>query len=106
MIIKKDDFVVVTAGNNKNKKGRVKEVLAGGEKVIIAGVNLRKKHVKPSQENPQGGRIEVEAPLHISNVAAWSEKAEKPSRMKIQTLEDGKKVRVLKVCGSEYGEKY
>lgn len=106
MKIKKDDFVVVIAGNNKNEKGRVKEVLAGGEKVVIAGVNLRKKHVKPSQENPQGGRIEVEAPVHISNVAPWSEKAEKPSRMKIETREGGKKVRVLTVCGSEYGEQY
>jgi len=104
--IKKDDFVVVVSGNNKNEKGRVKEVLTSGERVIIANVNMRKKHVKPSQENPQGGRIEVEGPIHVSNVMPWSEKAEKPSRMKIETREDGKKVRVLKVCGSEYGDKY
>lgn len=106
MKIKKNDFVVVIAGNSKNEKGRVKQVMAGGNKVIIANVNVRKKHVKPSQENPQGGRIEVEAPVHISNVLPWSEKAEKPSRMKIETRDNGKKVRVLKVCGSEYGEQY
>jgi large subunit ribosomal protein L24 len=106
MKLKKGDQVVVVAGNNKNEKGLVKEVVAGGERVVISKVNVRKKHIKPSQDNPQGGRIEVEAPVHVSNVMAWSEKANKPSRIKIETRENGKKVRVLKVCGSEYGAEY
>ncbi|MBF0198508.1 MAG: 50S ribosomal protein L24 [Planctomycetes bacterium] len=106
MQIKKNDQVIVTSGNSKNEKGRVKEILVSKGQVIIHGVNKRHKHVKPSQENPQGGRIEVEAPIALSSVMAYSEKADAPSRIKIEKTEDGKKVRVLKKCGSEYGEKY
>ena len=73
--------------------------------MIISGVNMRKKHVKPSQENPQGGRIEEEGPIAISNVMPYSEKAE-ASRVRVEKTDDGKKQRVLKACGSEYGERY
>jgi large subunit ribosomal protein L24 len=106
MKIKKNDYVIVTAGNAKGEKGHVKEVLKENGRVIIANVNMRKKHVKPSQQNPQGGRIEEEAPIAISNVMPYSEQADAPSRIKVVATEDGKKVRVLKKCGSEYGEKY
>jgi large subunit ribosomal protein L24 len=106
MRIKKNDYVIVTGGNKKGDKGRVKEVFADQDKVLIAGVNVRKKHVKPSQENPKGGRIDVEMPIAISSVMPFSEKANAPSRVRIQKTEDGKKIRVLVKCGSEYGEKY
>jgi large subunit ribosomal protein L24 len=106
MKIKKNDYVIVTAGNAKGEKGHVKEVLQEAGRVIIANVNMRKKHVKPSQQNPQGGRIEQEAPISISNVMAYSEKSDSPSRVSTIKCEDGKKVRVLKKCGSEYGERY
>ncbi len=106
MKIKKNDYVIVTAGNAKGEKGHVKEVLQDVSRVIIANVNMRKKHVKPSQQNPQGGRIEQEAPIAISNVMPYSEKANSASRVSVVKLEDGKKVRILKKCGSEYGERY
>jgi large subunit ribosomal protein L24 len=106
MKIKKNDYVIVTAGNAKGEKGHVKQVLQEKGRVIIANVNMRKKHVKPSQQNPQGGRIEEEAPIAISNVMPYSEQSGVASRIKIVTADDGKKVRVLKKCGSEYGERY
>jgi len=106
MRIKKNDYVVVVAGNAKGEKGHVKTVLTENNRVIVSGVNMRKKHVKPSQANPQGGRIEEEGPIAISNVMPYSEKAKKPSRVKIVKMDDGKKQRVLKVCGSQYGERY
>lgn len=106
MKVKKNDYVIVIAGNSKGEKGHVKQVLNEKGRVIIANVNMRKKHVKPSQQNPQGGRIEEEAPISISNVMAYSEKADSASRVTITKSEDGKKVRVLKKCGSEYGERY
>jgi large subunit ribosomal protein L24 len=106
MRIKKNDYVIVTAGNAKGEKGHVKEVLKDEGRVIIASVNMRKKHVKPSQQNPQGGRIEEEAPIAISNVMPYSETSACASRVKVVKTEDGKKVRVLTKCGSEYGERY
>lgn len=106
MRIKKNDYVVVVAGNSKGEKGHVKTVLTEKSSVIISGVNMRKKHVKPSQENPQGGRIEEEGPIAISNVMPYSEKAEKASRVKVIKTDDGKKQRVLVACGTEYGERY
>lgn len=106
MRIKKNDYVIVTSGNHKGEKGRVKEVFLDADRVVVSGINIRKKHVKPSQENPRGGRVDVEAPLPISSVMPYSEKAEAPSRVRVQKTEDGKKIRVLVKCGSEYGEKY
>ena len=69
MRIKKGDKVVVIAGSNKGKEGTVSAVLAKENKVIVAGVNVRKKHVKPNQAQPEGKIIEKEAPIHVSNVA-------------------------------------
>ena len=106
MRVKKNDYVIVTAGNAKGEKGHVKEVLKDQDRVIIANVNMRKKHVKPSQQNPQGGRIEEEGPISISNVMPYSEKAGVASRVSVVKTEDGRKVRVLKKCGSEFGERY
>ena len=68
MKIKKDDNVVVIAGNLRGKTGKVLKVFPKKQRVIVEGVNLRKRHSKPTQANPQGGIIEKEAPIHISNV--------------------------------------
>ncbi len=106
MTIKKNDYVIITAGNAKGQKGRVKEVFGERGRVLVSGVNLRKKHIKPSQENPQGGRIEEEAPIAISNVMPYSEKEDCASRVRVSKTDDGKKVRILVKCGSEYGERY
>ncbi|MBB12892.1 MAG: 50S ribosomal protein L24 [Flavobacteriaceae bacterium] len=67
--IKKDDNVVVIAGEHKGSKGKVFKILRDQNKVLVEGVNLIKKHTKPSTQNPQGGIIEKEAPIHISNVS-------------------------------------
>ena len=67
--IKKDDKVVVIAGEHKGSQGKVFKILRDQNKVLVEGVNLIKKHTKPSTQNPQGGIIEKEAPIHISNVS-------------------------------------
>lgn len=95
MRIKKGDKVVVIAGSNKGKEGTVSAVLAKENKVIVAGVNVRKKHVKPNQAQPEGKIIEKEAPIHISNVALVDPKTNKPTKVGYK-IEDGKKVRVAK----------
>ncbi len=68
MKIKKNDTVMVIAGNDRGKTGKVLKVFPKESRVIVEGINLRKRHTKPSQKNPQGGILEKEAPIHISNV--------------------------------------
>ena len=92
--IKKGDQVVIIAGKNKGEKGKVKSVK--NVKVIVEGLNNVKKHAKPSQANPNGGIIQMEAPLDISNVMYLSDG--KPSRVGFE-IKDGKKVRVAKATG-------
>lgn len=95
MRIKKDDKVVVIAGSEKGKEGIVTKVLPKEEKVIIGGLNMVKKHVKPNQAEPEGKIIEKEAPIHISNVALVDPKTKKATKVKYE-IKDGKKVRVAK----------
>lgn len=97
--IKKGDKVVVIAGKDKGKTGSVLKVYPEESRVIIEGVNIVKRHTKPSQANPDGGIIEKEAPMHISNVAMADPKTGKPSRVGYKFLEDGKKVRYAKKSG-------
>lgn len=98
MKIKRDDTVVVTAGKNKGRTGRVLRVMPDRNKVLIERVNLVKRQVKPQGDRP-GGTMEKEAPLHISNVALWN--ADEGRRVKVgfKVLEDGRKVRVDKKTG-------
>lgn len=93
--IKKGDQVMVIAGKNKGKDGKVIEVKNG--KVVVEGINVITKHAKPSQANPQGGIIQKEAPIDISNVMYLAGK-DKPSRIGFK-IEDGKKVRYAKATG-------
>lgn len=92
--VKKGDTVVIIAGDNKGATGKVLSVDAEAGKVIVQGHNLAKKHVRPSRQNPQGGRISVERPIHISNVLPEHPKhAKKGTRVKFATDATGKKVR-------------
>ena len=98
--IKKGDEVIVLAVKNKNSKGKVLKVLVKEEKAIVEGVNMVSKSTKPNAQNPQGGIIKQEAPIHISNISLIDPKSGKPTRVSIK--HDGKNViRVSKKSGEE-----
>ena len=97
MIIKKKDTVLVLSGKDKGKKGEVKSVNPTKNKVVVVGVNMISKHVKPSQ-NKQGGINKMEAPLDASNVAIVCSKCKKAMTPKREVTGDGKKVRVCRKC--------
>jgi len=99
--IKKGDTVVVIAGNNKGKKGRVLEVITNTERALVEGVNMMKKSTKPNAKSPQGGIIEKEAPVHISNLMVFDAKTGKPTRVGRRLNEEGKLVRYSKKSGEE-----
>jgi len=86
--IRKGDKVLVIAGNARGQQGTVIACL--GERVVVEGVNMCKKHVKPSQNNPQGGLIEMERPMHISNVCPCDDNG-KPVKLKVRTTEVGER---------------
>ena len=92
--IRKDDEVVVLAGRDKGKRGSVLRVITKTDRVLVEGVNVAKRHVKPTQADPRGGVVEREAPIHISNVALIDPDTDRPTRVGYKTLEDGRKVRV------------
>jgi large subunit ribosomal protein L24 len=100
--IKKGDTVQIVAGDHKGITGKVLRVLREKNKVVVQGQNLAKKHVRPSRKNPQGGRINVEQPIHISNVLPLNPKSSKGTRVRYQVNEDGSKKRVA-VDGTEIG---
>lgn len=104
MIIKKGDKVKVITGAYKGTIGEVVKAFPKEDKVIVEGVNMVKKHQKPTQANPEGGIIEKEAKIHVSNVMLYDEKIKAASRVSIET-KDGKKVRVFKKSGKEVGGK-
>lgn len=98
MLIKKDDIVVVTSGADKGKKGRVIEAIPSENRVIVEKVKIIKKHQKPNMKQRQGGIIEREAKIDVSNVKIFCSKCGKPTRIAQKKLEDGKKVRVCRKC--------
>ena len=102
--IHKNDNVVVIAGNDRGKNGKVLKVFPKKSRAIIEGVNIRKRHTKPTQNNPQGGIIEMEAPIHISNIMLLDPKSNEPTRIGAQIILDektGKKkrARISKISG-------
>ena len=100
--IKKGDMVEVIAGEAKGNTGRVLRVIPDKSRVVIEGLNRRYKHVRPSQKHPQGGRIQVEQPIHISNVLPVSTKTSKGIGVRFET--DGKGVKKrIGVDGTEIG---
>ena len=92
--IRKNDNVQVIAGDDKGKTGKVLEVVKNGTKVVVQGVNIVTKHVRPSQRYPQGGQIHMEQPLDISNVLPVNPKTGKGTRVKIKFADNGEKQRV------------
>ena len=96
--IKRDDVVVVTAGRNKGATGRVIAVLRDRDRVIVEKVNLVKRQVKPTAER-QGGTIEKEASIHLSNVSLWNAKEGRAMKVGFKVLEDGRKVRFDRKTG-------
>ena len=100
MKIKKDDKVVVLAGKDKGKQGKVLVADPKGGKVVVEGVNVATKHQKPQGQNKEGGIIKIETPLYVRKVKLVCPKCGKGTRVGYK-LADGKKVRVCKKCGAE-----
>lgn len=99
--IKRDDEVIVLAGKDKGKRGTVRTIV-DDKRVLVAGVNMIKKHTKPNpQAGVAGGIVEKEAPIQVSNIAIFNPNTSKGDRVGYQTLEDGKKVRVFKSNGEQ-----
>ncbi len=90
MKIRKNDNVVVIAGNDSGKTGKVLKVFPKTSRIIIEGINLRKRHTKPNQKNPQGGILEKEAPIHVSNVMILDPTNNEPTRIGSQIILDEK----------------
>ena len=99
MKIVKNDIVLVISGNYKGKRGKVLKVFPKKHRVIVEGVNFIKRHTKPTQRNPQGGIVEKEASIHVSNLMVVCPKCDTPTRLGRKILEDGKKVRICMNCG-------
>ena len=97
MKIKKGDTVQIISGNEAGKSGRVIKVFPLKDKIVVEGLNMVKKHARPTLDNPQGGIIEKEAAIHISNVMFIS--GGRPTRIGYKTLDDGRKVKYAKITG-------
>jgi large subunit ribosomal protein L24 len=98
--IRKGDNVVVITGRDKGKRGTVDAIL--GDRVLVGGINQVKKHQRPNpMKNEQGGIVSQDMPIHVSNVAVWNPVTQKPDRVGIRTLEDGRKVRFYKSNGEQ-----
>lgn len=107
MRIKVGDEVQVIAGNYKDARGTVTRVVAGKDRVVVSGVNMVKKHQKPrptgGRSQAQGGIIEFEAPIHVSNVMLVCPETDEPTRLGVKRAEDGLAVRYSKKSGEEIG---
>jgi len=99
--IRKDDKVVVIAGKDKGKEGRVLRTDPKSERVVVERVSVSKKAVRPTQRNQAGGFVEIEQPVHVSNVMLVCTKCGKPSRTSLRRDDKGKRVRVCKKCGKD-----
>jgi large subunit ribosomal protein L24 len=99
--ILKGDTVVVTTGKDKGKKGKVMRVFREDGRVLVEGVNVAKRHQRPTPRNPSGGIIEREQPIQASNVMPVDPKTGKATRVRIKVLENGKKIRIAAKSGEE-----
>jgi large subunit ribosomal protein L24 len=99
--LKTGDQVVVISGKNKGKQGKIARILADSDRVIVEGVNLIKRHLKPTPKSPQGGILEKEAPLHASKVMPVDPKTGKPTRVRFKTDAKGNKTRIAVKSGEE-----
>lgn len=100
MNIKKNDNVMVISGNAKGKSGKVLKVFRDDQRAIIEGVNIIKRHSRPSQRNPQGGIMQKEAPIHVSNIMIVCPKCGKPSRIGRASVADSQSGRrqTMRLC--------
>jgi large subunit ribosomal protein L24 len=98
MKIRKNDTVVIIAGKDKGKRGKVRRAWPDEEKVIVEGANMIKRHSRARRAARQAGIIELEAPIHVSNVMLVCEKCGNPTRVNFHFLDDGKKVRICNSC--------
>lgn len=99
--LKRDDEVIVIAGREKGKRGKIMFIDRQGERVVVQGVNRIKRYQRPSQENPQGGVLEIEAPIHYSNVMLYDSRTKKGVRLGVEPGKDGSRVRVTRPGGKE-----
>lgn len=101
MYIRKGDIVKVITGDTRDhgKTGKILAVYPKTERILVEGINMIKRHTKPSSSNQQGGIVEKEAAIHCTNVMPWCETEGKPSRIVMKKLDDGKRVRVYKING-------
>jgi len=100
MKLRRDDLIQVLTGKDKGKRGKVREVRPDERRVVVADVNVMKKHIKPGRGTArQAGIVDIEAPLAISNVAVVCTKCDRPTRVGTRVLDDGSKARFCKKCG-------
>ncbi len=99
--IKKNDKVKIIAGKDNGKIGKVLKIINKKSRLIVENTNIMKRHVKPGNQNRQGGIVESEAPIHWSNVMIMCNKCITPVRIRMQQLEDGKKVRICGKCNEQ-----
>lgn len=97
--LKKNETAILIAGEDAGKTGRVLRVISKKNQIVVEGINLVYKHVRRSQQNPQGGRIQKEAPVHLSNVLPFCEKCDKGVKVRFE-IKDGQKSKVCKGCGA------
>ncbi|NLL45651.1 MAG: 50S ribosomal protein L24 [Clostridiales bacterium] len=100
MNIKKDDIVVVLSGKDKGKEGKVLSADPKNGKVIVEGVNVASRHMKPRKQGEEGGIIKKETPIYVCKVMRVCPKCSKPTRAAHKILDDGTKIRVCKKCGA------
>jgi len=99
MHIKKNDTVIIISGKFKGRRGRVLRVIPKDQRVLVEGVNMIKRHTRPTNRSQQGGIVEREGPIRLSKVMAWCEAVGAPSQIIMKRLEDGTRVRVFKING-------
>ena len=97
-MVRKGDTVVVIAGKDRGKSGKVLAVLSQDQKVTVEKINVIKRHTKPNQQNRQGGILEREAPIHISNVLVYCTTCQKPRRVGSKMMADGSRMRICRKC--------
>lgn len=99
--VRKGDTVILTAGSDKGRQGKVLRVIPAKDQVVVEGVNVRTRHLRPSQANPRGGTVQREMPVHLSNVSPVADG--KPTRVRFETRKDGSKVRIAVRNGEQIG---
>ncbi|MBU1179205.1 50S ribosomal protein L24 [Patescibacteria group bacterium] len=101
MKIKKGDKVLIISGKDKSKSGKVVKVLPFLGRVVVEGVNIKKKHVRPKKEGEKGQIVQIAAPVDVSNVKFLCAKCDKAAKIGCKILDNGKKVRICKKCENE-----